>query len=314
VLLAWMGLRFAGQRTEPAAVIGLAALVLISRPGHMNLLIGQVTMTVVVASIVALHFARSRPWLAGIALAVTTLKPTYGAPLVLLMLFRRDWRAAAIGIAVGAAGALTGIAVIALNNGGIVEVLTAIPVNYAEFQSHGGVDLSTSWARIDGFATLTRCLGYEPGTAVYLAVSLGVLGLAGAVVWRLARMADDHDAAGISAVVICLAILTCCYHQAYDVLLLIVPAVAIAAAPAGSWSGVSTRLRWVVLGLLAVPLVNYAATRSIIDRLDLTGTAWTLVTALNGLALLAALLLCACAGWRYSATIRGDEDRRPRAT
>lgn len=293
VLLAWMALRIAGQRPEPSVVIALAALILISRPGHMNLLIGQVTLPVVLASVAALHWGRRRPYLAGVALAIATLKPTYGAPLMLLMLARQNYRAAAVGAIGGGLGALAGLAVISWHSGGIAGVIAAIPANYATFEAQGTVDLASSWARLDVVATVSRCLGSEPGTTAQLLLSIGVLVLAAAIVRRLSNSVDSHRADGITAAVVCLAVLICCYHQAYDLLLLVVPCVALAFAAQPWWNRISRRLRWTLLLLLIIPFANYAATRSIIDRFDLTGPAWTFVTSINGLALLGAFGLCA---------------------
>jgi hypothetical protein len=59
-------------------VFGLTTLILVSRPGHINLLLGQVTLPMALGTLWALHFARRRPGLAGLALAITTLKPTFG--------------------------------------------------------------------------------------------------------------------------------------------------------------------------------------------------------------------------------------------
>src|SRR4029450_12489403 len=78
----------------------------LSRPraGQMTLPLGQVTAQVGLASYVALRWARSRPLLAGLGLALATLKPTYGVPLAALMLLGRgDMRATAVGVAASVA-------------------------------------------------------------------------------------------------------------------------------------------------------------------------------------------------------------------
>ena len=50
----------------------------------------------------------------------------------------------------------------------------------------------------------------------------------------------------------------------------------------------------VTLALLLVPSVNYVATYSAISRLGIRGDWWHVITAVNGLALLAAFLTFAC--------------------
>src|SRR5262249_57464168 len=86
-----------------ASLRGLTAVLLLSRPGQMNLLLGQVSAQVAIGAYVALRWARTRPVLASLALALSTLKPTYGVPLAALMLFGRGDVATVVG---GAAASL----------------------------------------------------------------------------------------------------------------------------------------------------------------------------------------------------------------
>ena len=56
-----------------------------------------------------------RPWLSGVALAIASIKPTFGLPLGILLLFRRRWRAAFAGLllsVLGAAAALGWLAMV----------------------------------------------------------------------------------------------------------------------------------------------------------------------------------------------------------
>src|SRR4029453_8153253 len=113
VVLAGLAIAGAGAPVTAAAVLALAAACLVSRAGQMNLLLGQVTAQVVIASYVALRWARSRPLLAGLGLALATLKPTYGVPLAALMLLGRgDVRATVAGVV--AATALCAVALVPL--------------------------------------------------------------------------------------------------------------------------------------------------------------------------------------------------------
>ena len=84
--LAGLALAACGVRTDAARVIAVAAALLLSRPGHWNLVLGQTAMLLVVATQGVLHYRRTRPGLAALCLAVTTLKPTFGVPLALLVL------------------------------------------------------------------------------------------------------------------------------------------------------------------------------------------------------------------------------------
>src|SRR5262245_40913702 len=66
-------------------VLALATVILISRPGHVNMLVGQITLVLVLGAVWALELARRRPVLGGLALALTTLKPTFAIPILWLM-------------------------------------------------------------------------------------------------------------------------------------------------------------------------------------------------------------------------------------
>src|SRR6185295_2450313 len=83
-VLALLALRLAGLVETPARIFAVAALLLASRPGHWNLILGQPTVTLVVGVYVALLLAPRWPVWAGVGLAVSTLKPTFGLPLAVL--------------------------------------------------------------------------------------------------------------------------------------------------------------------------------------------------------------------------------------
>src|SRR5262249_21229497 len=69
-------------------VLLIGGLLLFSRPGHWNLLLGQVTLQFVLATYAALFYAKHRPILSGLGLALSTMKPSFGLPLAILMLIQ----------------------------------------------------------------------------------------------------------------------------------------------------------------------------------------------------------------------------------
>ncbi|MFQ5666145.1 MAG: glycosyltransferase family 87 protein [Candidatus Binatia bacterium] len=292
VVLARLTLNACGLASTPARVLGLAALLLISRPGQMNLLGGQTTVAVVIGAYAALHLARTRPWLAGLGLALSTLKPTFGLPLTVLLLARRDIRPVRIGWTIG--GILAGgvVAVLVHNAGGVEPFLASLGVNSSAFLVNPANQTTSSISRLDALALLGRLLGRTPALAVQLAVGLGILGLGAFVVHRLADNGRDERAQHLSAAVVCLTVLTCTYHQAYDLLLLAWPVTALAA---GRWKPRPRERgmwRWTLLALLAFPAGNYLTSATVIDTIGITGIWWTAVASLNGAALLAALSVC----------------------
>jgi hypothetical protein len=267
-------------------VLGLSTLLLISRPGHINLLLGQFTLPVVLGSIWALELARRKPAIAGLALAVATLKPTFGVPLVWLMCCRRDFRAVFIGLVIGGALAAAGIAPL-IAKYGLPSVLQSIRESESLHVADPVVEPATTWTRIDAQSLVGKLLPNFNSGGVELIVTATCLLAAGLAVWRLSRNAADTGADSLSTLVIATATLACIYHSTYDALLLVTPWVGIALGRLREQ--VPAAARTVMFVLLSVPAVNYLAARSVTDALGVTGPWWTTITALNSACVVALL-------------------------
>lgn len=119
LLLAFHSFKFNGLDVSSAGVLLVAALILLSRPGQWNLLVGNVTLQVVLASYVALHYAHRLPLVSGLGLAASMLKPSFGLPLAVLMLARGDRRAVTLGAVLTAITNLPLLTVLVQRAGGI---------------------------------------------------------------------------------------------------------------------------------------------------------------------------------------------------
>jgi hypothetical protein len=288
VTLAYGALRGAEVQRTPARVLGFATAILLSRPGHMNLLLGQPTLPVVLGSYAAICYGRTRPWLAAAGLVAALLKPTFGVPLaVLLLLGRGDVvPVVAAGIAT-AVGSIVPLAILAWGAGGLGALGRSLLASWAAFGPSPGVDAASSWARLDAVALLGHALGTAPSGTVEIAVGIGILASAVVALRRLASV-PSMAAGQVAAALVCLTVLVSNYHQAYDALLLALP---IAALAGGTWAppwAPGAAWRWTLLALVLVPWVNYLATWSFINTFHLHGDCWRLATAANAAALLAA--------------------------
>src|SRR5262249_54570822 len=153
-------------------------------------------LLVTLGALAAMSFARSRPWLAAVGLAVASIKPTFGVPLAILLFARRDFKTAIVGSALSIAAALVGLGLVFgpnLNSNGALAVLTK---NQRRTAVVPGVDAATSGIRIDLPFVFDRLLGNWPPSLWSVALPLALLGAAGMALFALdrrtsARSSDD---------------------------------------------------------------------------------------------------------------------------
>jgi hypothetical protein len=277
------------------ATLAIAAAVLLSRPGYLNALLGQYTLTVALGTYVAWYTPRTRPWLAAGGLALTTIKPTYGLPLAILLLARGDAAVVVRALAIAALPTVAATAVLAADAGGLRPLLADVPLNYAVTVRGDPVANAVTGAfRVDVVAMVARWTHRELAPALEAAITVGVLASAGLALRRLARRRPP-DARHVGAAIVCLAILLCTYHQNYDVPLLILPVVGLLTH---GWPVARSRLGRAVLVLLLVPFANH-----LLSGRGLAAVAdhpfWMAVmTSVNGAALLAAWAACLGLAWR----------------
>jgi Glycosyltransferase family 87 len=276
----------------------------LSRPWRQCMLLGQVTLEAVLASYLALYFANSSPRVSGLGLALTSFKPSYGVPLALLMVVRRDWPALRYGALFGFLLNLPAAAILAYRAGGIHALSEQLANTSAGFQTMQPTNSPVlSPFRIDTVALIGRFVGHAPDIAAQLLVAITILGLAAVVIRAASRSAAGPQSFGWSSGVVLAAVLLSVYHQPHDLLLLTVGFVALAAQ--SFYPGVpNPRMRMTMLVLCTFLAFNYTVSDFVLQRLQVlapggTGELQGLVrspyavafASLNGLALLA--LFCA---------------------
>jgi hypothetical protein len=311
--LGFLVLRWCARQPTLAAVLGLAALTLASRPGHWNLLLGQPTLEFVLAVYVALFVGASAPWIAGLALAVATMKPTFGFPLLVLMLAQRSYRGVAVGLGIAAIATLVPMAILIGSAGGVVPFFESAWNSYGDFGQTVADSPLLCPTRIDTAAIVSRVLGRSVSPAVENSIFVILIGLAAATVVRVRTTSSGRGSDLYCVAIASIAVLVTTYHQGYCALLLVLPLTALilncwapAELAAPLW------IRYVLIVLLSIPAVNYLASFSATERMGVGSLAWNLFTAVNGVALLGAFAIYA--GLAFRAVVRDPTDSAAGAT
>jgi hypothetical protein len=291
VLLAALAVRGAGLAAEPWRVLLVAAALVLGRPGHMTLYIGQCSALMAVGCTTALLEGRRKPWLGAIGLAVACAKPSYGGPLGILMLGRGDVRAFLLGAALAAAlGVVSGLGPMRAA-GGFGPLLESVRGSMRVVATDSTFNEPTSLIRLDPVSLVGRILGRPPGTLVNVVLAVVILGAAALLMRRLAARGEPEPRT-ISNSLGCLAILLATYHQPYDALILALPVTALLLMP-----GPFTARRAVLALLMLVPAANYLATFTLLERFAVPRFAWLVISESNGVALALALILGMGLAW-----------------
>ncbi|MCG3198071.1 MAG: hypothetical protein GHCLOJNM_02565 [bacterium] len=300
LVLAGLCLRMAGVGPTAARVLLLGTFILLTRPGQNNLLLGECTVVSVMATYATLFLARQAPKAASVAFAFACFKPTFGAPLGVLLLARRDWKVAIFGGLIAALLSAAAAGVIVLNVGLGPFVASALSA-YDASEDHPDSHPASSPSRIDAKGLIGRLLGEDPGVGSELLLAAILLGLGGWGARLLAVPSETDESRSLAVTLTSLVILTSIFHQPYDLILLVFPLLSILEG----WK----RLPWsehpfsgVVLALLlSFLLFNYLGSATALARLGIhpREPAWVLLSSAGGVALLAALGLalrvsCAC--------------------
>jgi hypothetical protein len=282
-------------------VLGLATLILLSRPGHVNLLLGQISLMLVLGAIWAIELAPRRPVLAGLALALTTIKPTFAVPVFWLLFCRRDFRAVFAGTLIGGTAAVCGLSPIVANHGW-QSVLESVKECQAKIDADPMVATQTTWTRIDSVSLIGKIVGHEPDRVAVAAIAAACLLAAGWAVWRISRSRLAEGGDSLSALIISAATLACIYHGSYDALLLVGPWVAVSVGRLREQ--LPSRLRPVIWLLLTVPAINYFSTRMIITRFGIEEPFLRPLTMINSACIAMVLILSIGVALRSSAAVR----------
>lgn len=305
LLLAWTALVLAAGRgaASRGRVLMLAAMILVSRPGHWNLMAGQRTLIYVLGTYASLRFMNERPRLAGLGLALAMIKPTFGVPVAVMLLAAGAFTSVVWGAVITVAGSAPLLPVMVGRAGGVRPFIASLLQGFEAWQGVREIDPTTSLFRIELPAALSRWVGRDIGPEASSAIAALLLCIGVVAVYRLTRDRGRIELSRVAAVV-CSTVLLYVQHVGYDLLLLAWPCVAFFAA----CSPVKLERRPVPLLLAACYLAvifNWLATWSFTRAVAPQSSWWVFIASINTVAVFGIWLVSIAAAFaRRGATTR----------
>ena len=298
MLIAFLTIRMSGVAFNWFDFLAISNFLFLSRPGHMTLFTGYFTAEIVIGCVLALHYAKSRPAISGLGMVLASIKPNFVIPLIIMMLWRRNFRAVAIGILFCAIAAGTGLGWLSYHNG-LDQVVQDIRGGQAELHVDETELPVNTWTRTDLLGMYAKVVNSVPGDAMYLLSMVVLSFIVGPFVYRYSKQEPNPGATGLTALISVLAILVGIYHHSYDCLLIVVPAIGLMFYGHITLTELPNLWRIVVAVLCAVPAVNYVSTLSVMNLLNLEplSVSWQAVTLINGVCLTLALAILVAVAW-----------------
>jgi hypothetical protein len=292
LLLALVAVNIARGKFEPVTWLAACCVLLISRPGHITLFTGYYTLELVLGTVMALHYGKSRPWLSAVGMLVASGKPTFVLPLIILMLARKNYAATLRGIGLCIVFGMGGLAWLA-TDGGFSSVLSGVFEAQSEFHSEVEEYPVNSWTRVDLLGMAAKVANWIPADRDYLTAMLVFLIVPAVLINQITDRESNHGAAGLTSCIALLTMLVGIYHHSYDCLLIVVPWVGFAFCRSQMLPEASNRIKILLALLLTGPLLNYLSTHTARDKLgfEQSDTIWQMITMINGVCLMLALVI-----------------------
>lgn len=206
--LSYMSLRLTGI-PHFGKILLLASAILLTRPGHWDLVLGQRAIFLSFVTYVALVYARDAPLLGGLGIAISMIKPTWGIALAILMLARGYGRAVVAGLVLSLIANLPVLGVLIAREGGMTSFAHVVIAGQRAWKALPEIGPATSYARLDAAATVSRVLGHPLSDVVQALLAAGIFLVAGLVL----RIVTRHPAPGsrdLTVGIMCLGLI--CAH------------------------------------------------------------------------------------------------------
>lgn len=287
--LAWLTLHSVGIKPRWQQLLLVASAIIYSRSGHNTLFNGYFTFELIIGTLLALHYGKSKPTLAALGVLLASGKPTYVIPLGILMIFRGHYRAVLLGGLVSAVVALAGFAWLASDSsvGSLIEDIRVAQANHLADPNEQPLN---SWVRVDALAVFAKWTDWNPAEFAQLGVMSVLMLVPCAILFWLRKKLADDGAAGLIGAICSLTMMVALYHHFYDALVVIAPCAGLALCY-GIWQRVGKVERGILLALMLIPLFNYSSSDFFIRHLDVAGIDYMFLTSINGVSLALALIL-----------------------
>ena len=297
-----MGIGFAvaaaiGKPKRIDVALSVSAFLIFTRGGHVTLFDGYFTLELILATILSVHWAdKKKPWLAAVALAIVSAKPTYILPLGFLMLARGNLKPLILGAVISIVGAALpmGLLAYAVGDGNVSQGWQQLRSDIEEAQEfHMADDLETptnTWTRVDALAIVAKWLQSDPSQAAHLIVMMVILAVPMFLLWQRFKASDDDGICGVCGGLLMTTLLVSLYHQAYDTMLLVAPLAGLV-YQWGRWPELSGKAQFFIGALMLLPSVNIFSTRSLLLGLGLPPGAVRAATSINACSLVICLVI-----------------------
>ena len=298
-LLAYWVFRFSDQPVSLHWWLAVFGFIVFSRSGHITLYTGYFTAILIIGTLLAFHYAHRKPWLSGLGVLLASPKPTYIIPLLILLVYRKNYRAAIWGTVLSGAIAFAGIAWLAMDSS-IPDVIDTVLTGQKAFDDDPTEFPINTWTRIDIVGMFAKAINWIPDNKVYLGCMLVLLIPPGLVIRRAVDHEQNRGAMGLTALIAMLALLVTLYHHSYDCLLVVPGVLSLLLFGQKTMVEVPKFPRLIVTMLLLVPPVNYLSTMSFRDKLGLDqySFTWQSITMINGFCLTISLLILMYYAWK----------------
>jgi len=283
ILFSHQSLRFAKLPHGSGATLFAAGLLLLSRPGHMNLVLGQVTCILLCSSLGALQLSKTHSVIAGILLAIAMIKPTYGIPLIIVLFFIGAWKTVLIGGAVAIlSAAIPWLWIVSCDK----DWRTSFDGSHQAHVNDQFVSPALTWIRIDTGSLLVRIFEL-PISGLFEGILMLLHLIPVLLICLFYRARCSTDAVILWSL---LAIPICIYHIVYDSMLVYPILLASLAGGLPGLISASPRSVFCVTLPLALTYANYLTTWTVLTNLGIPhGVLWRVCASLNTICHLVAL-------------------------